>query len=125
MSWVVGFCFGHLIHSILILTYRGIILRSEDQAASECMSVITFAIEILYPIYSITLLFFIFKYSNVSGFALEIATLNWKLCLSAGHHQQEAGLSSFWVHALFGFQPMLLAMDDLSGDCRIYPELKL
>ncbi|KAH1019495.1 hypothetical protein HUJ04_009305 [Dendroctonus ponderosae] len=60
-----GFCFGHLIHSFLILTYRGLILRSEDQAASECMSVITFAIEILYPIYSITLLFFIFKYSNV------------------------------------------------------------
>ncbi|XP_066253962.1 proton channel OtopLc-like isoform X2 [Euwallacea similis] len=59
------FCFGHLIHSILILTYRGIIMNSEDQTSAECMSVVTFIIEILYPIYSVTLLFFIFKYSNV------------------------------------------------------------
>ncbi|ENN80596.1 hypothetical protein YQE_00948, partial [Dendroctonus ponderosae] len=105
-----GFCFGHLIHSFLILTYRGLILRSEDQAASECMSVITFAIEILYPIYSITLLFFIFKYSNVSGFALPTVDLS--------HHQQEARLPSLWVHALFGFQLVLLAVDDLPRDCR-------
>ncbi|XP_066140954.1 proton channel OtopLc-like [Euwallacea fornicatus] len=60
-----GFCFGHLIHSFLILAYRGIIMTSEDQTSAECMSIVTFIIEILYPIYSITLLFFIFKYSNV------------------------------------------------------------
>ncbi|CAH1123729.1 unnamed protein product [Ceutorhynchus assimilis] len=60
-----GFCFGHLIHSFLILTYRGVILSSDLEKHSECNSVLTFIIEILYPIYSITLLFFIFKYSNV------------------------------------------------------------
>ncbi|XP_050300202.1 proton channel OtopLc-like isoform X2 [Anthonomus grandis grandis] len=57
-----GFCLGHLIHSFLILTYRGVVL---NENTGECLNVLTFVIEIAYPIYSIILLFFIFKYSNV------------------------------------------------------------
>lgn len=60
-----GFCFGHLIHSFLILIYRGILLRSSDVDSSECFQPVSFIVDILYPIYSIILLFFVFKYSNV------------------------------------------------------------
>lgn len=61
-----GFCFGHLIHSGLLLGYQIIFLTSDSEKFYECASVATLVLDIIYPIYSFLLLYFIFKYSNVS-----------------------------------------------------------
>ncbi|KAJ8952073.1 hypothetical protein NQ318_010983 [Aromia moschata] len=57
------FCFGHLIHSCLLLVYQIIFITSES--FYECASIVQLAIDICYPLYSFLLLFFIFKFSNV------------------------------------------------------------
>ncbi|XP_046624717.1 proton channel OtopLc-like isoform X1 [Neodiprion virginianus] len=57
------FCFGHLIHSGLILFYEILFLTSEEFYA--CFSAVALTFDILYPTYSFFLLFFIYKYSNV------------------------------------------------------------
>lgn len=64
----VGFCFGHLIHSGLVIGYRLIFLTGDYESWTECGTVATFILDIIYPFYSFLLLFFIFKYSNVSRF---------------------------------------------------------
>ncbi|VEN63546.1 unnamed protein product [Callosobruchus maculatus] len=60
-----GFCFGHLIHSGLLLGYQIVFLTSSDHKFYECASVPILALDLIYPMYSFLLLFFIFKYSNV------------------------------------------------------------
>ncbi|XP_070501708.1 proton channel OtopLc-like isoform X2 [Chironomus tepperi] len=55
------FCFGLLIHSTLSIFYESVYL-SQD---SECFDALQLTVDILFPIYSILLLFFIFKYCNV------------------------------------------------------------
>ncbi|KAJ9596313.1 hypothetical protein L9F63_012646, partial [Diploptera punctata] len=60
-----GFCFGHLIHSGLMLGYQIVYLTSEGEEFYNCASIPTLVLDILYPIYSFLQLFFIFKYSNV------------------------------------------------------------
>ncbi|XP_030750787.1 proton channel OtopLc-like isoform X3 [Sitophilus oryzae] len=89
-----GFCFGHLIHSILILTYRGIILNSKDDVRSECVNIATYIIEVMYPIYSILLLFFIFKYSNVIvNKNITVHRFGFMHCLAAS--------LCFWIWTIF------------------------
>jgi hypothetical protein len=63
---VSGFCFGHLIHSGLMLGYQIVYLRAEGQEFYNCASIATLLLDVLYPVYSFLQLFFIFKYSNVS-----------------------------------------------------------
>ncbi|XP_023718681.1 proton channel OtopLc isoform X2 [Cryptotermes secundus] len=60
-----GFCFGHLIHSGLMLGYQIVYLRAEGQEFYNCASIATLLLDVLYPVYSFLQLFFIFKYSNV------------------------------------------------------------
>lgn len=55
------FAFGLLTHSILTLSYQ-VIYSFEDP---ECSNFPLLAVEILFPIYSLFVLFFIFKYINV------------------------------------------------------------
>lgn len=55
------FCFGLLTHSILTLTYQ-IIYFTQD---SECSNLLLLTVEIMFPLYSLFLLFFIFKYCNI------------------------------------------------------------
>jgi len=64
---VTGFCFGHLIHSGLMLGYQIVYLRAEGQEFYDCASIATLLLDVLYPVYSFLQLFFIFKYSNVSA----------------------------------------------------------
>lgn len=59
------FCFGLLIHSILTISYQVIFLMDDRIKFRECASILTLCMEILFPIYSIFVLFFIFKYANV------------------------------------------------------------
>jgi hypothetical protein len=67
MIIVAGFCFGHLIHSGLMLGYQIVYLRAEGQEFYDCASIATLLLDVLYPVYSFLQLFFIFKYSNVSS----------------------------------------------------------
>ena len=67
MTVVTGFCFGHLIHSGLMLGYQIVYLRAEGQEFYDCASIATLLLDVLYPVYSFLQLFFIFKYSNVSA----------------------------------------------------------
>ncbi|XP_021939628.1 uncharacterized protein LOC110839581 [Zootermopsis nevadensis] len=60
-----GFCFGHLIHSGLMLGYQIVYLRAEGEEFYNCASIATLLLDVLYPVYSFLQLFFIFKYSNV------------------------------------------------------------
>lgn len=55
------FAFGLLTHSILTLTYQ-IIYFAQDDA---CSNVLQLVVEILFPLYSLFVLFFIFKYANI------------------------------------------------------------
>ena len=59
------FCFGLLIHSILTISYQIIFLTDDKVRYVECASILTLVLEILFPLYSIFVLFFIFKYANV------------------------------------------------------------
>uniref|UniRef100_A0A1B0DEM1 Otopetrin n=1 Tax=Phlebotomus papatasi TaxID=29031 RepID=A0A1B0DEM1_PHLPP len=59
------FCFGLLIHSVLIVSYQVIFLTSVDPDFYECASTLTLALDIMFPLYSIFVLFFVFKYANV------------------------------------------------------------
>lgn len=60
------FCLGHLIHSGLLIGYQIMFLTSDGDAFYECASVASLILDFIYPIYSFFLLYFIFKYSNVS-----------------------------------------------------------
>lgn len=55
------FCFGLLIHSILLIVYEAIYFAQD----SQCFDALQFTVDIMFPIYSLVLLFFIFKYCNV------------------------------------------------------------
>lgn len=55
------FCFGLLIHSTLTIIYEAVYLVED----SECFDPLQFTVDIMFPIYSLVLLFFIFKYCNV------------------------------------------------------------
>lgn len=55
------FAFGLLTHSILTLTYQ-IIYFTQDNA---CSNLLQLTVEIMFPLYSLFLLFFIFKYTNI------------------------------------------------------------
>lgn len=67
-----AFCFGHLIHSSLLLAYQLIFIISTDDEFYACASVPTFIVDLVYPIYSFFLIYFLFKYSNVSVLRSEI-----------------------------------------------------
>ncbi|KAG5871737.1 hypothetical protein JTB14_017890 [Gonioctena quinquepunctata] len=60
-----AFCFGHLIHSGLLLGYQIVFLTADENQFYECASITTLILDFIYPFYSFLLLFFIFKYSNV------------------------------------------------------------
>lgn len=55
------FCFGLLIHSILNLSYQ-ITYMAMD---SECRDPLQLTVDIMFPLYSLFILFFIFKYINI------------------------------------------------------------
>ena len=55
------FCFGLLTHSILTITYE-VVYLAED---SGCSNILQLTVDIMFPLYSLFLLFFIFKYCNV------------------------------------------------------------
>jgi len=55
------FCFGLLIHSTLSIVYESLYLTE----APECFDALQLVVDILFPIYSLVILFFIFKYCNV------------------------------------------------------------
>ncbi|XP_055685215.1 proton channel OtopLc-like isoform X2 [Lutzomyia longipalpis] len=59
------FCFGLLIHSILIVSYQVIFMTAVEPDFHKCASVLTLVLEIMFPLYSIFVLFFVFKYANV------------------------------------------------------------
>ncbi|CAG9858622.1 unnamed protein product [Phyllotreta striolata] len=61
-----AFCFGHLIHYGLILAYQLVIITRNDGKIDHCFpSISTWFLDLLYPLYSFILLYFIFKYSNL------------------------------------------------------------
>ncbi|XP_046395456.1 proton channel OtopLc-like [Ischnura elegans] len=60
-----GFCFGHLIHSGLLLGHQIVFFTSDSEEFANCANVATLVLDIIYPTYSFFQLFFIFKYSNV------------------------------------------------------------
>lgn len=60
-----GFAFGLLIHSVLLIVYQVVFLTANDYTFYNCASVITLALEVLFPVYTLFVLFFIFKYINV------------------------------------------------------------
>ncbi|XP_021954903.2 proton channel OtopLc isoform X1 [Folsomia candida] len=61
-----GFCFGHLIHSGLLLCRQIIFFTSDDDRVyNRCANLANLTLDVLFPIYSFLLLFVIFKYSNV------------------------------------------------------------
>lgn len=55
------FAFGLLTHSMLTLTYQ-IIYFAQDDA---CSNPLQLAVEVMFPLYSLFILFFIFKYCNI------------------------------------------------------------
>lgn len=59
------FCFGLLIHSVLIISYQVIFMTSTDYDFQKCASIPTLIFDVLFPLYSIFVLFFIYKYANV------------------------------------------------------------
>lgn len=59
------FAFGLLIHSILNLTYQILFLTSTDPNLVECANVYLVVVEVMFPLYSLLVLFFIFKYMNI------------------------------------------------------------
>nr|CAD7592621.1 unnamed protein product [Timema genevievae] len=59
------FCFGHLIHCIIVLVYHVTFFFWDDDQYTNCASVVTLVFDVIYPIYSFFQLFFIFKYSHV------------------------------------------------------------
>ncbi|XP_053699297.1 proton channel OtopLc-like [Sabethes cyaneus] len=59
------FCFGLLIHSVLLLSYQGILMNSTDGKWSACASNSTIALEVLFLCYCLFLVFFFWKYANV------------------------------------------------------------
>lgn len=59
------FCFGLLIHSVLIISYQIIFMTSTDYDFQKCASIPTLIFDVLFPLYSIFVLFFIYKYANV------------------------------------------------------------
>lgn len=60
-----GFAFGLLIHSILQISYQIFFLSQTGSNIGNCASYTTLVLDILFPIYSLFVLFFIFKYMNV------------------------------------------------------------
>ncbi|ODM94668.1 Otopetrin-1 [Orchesella cincta] len=65
-AFVQRFCFGHLIHSGLLLCRQIIFFTTDDEKVfNRCANVANLILDILFPIYSFLLLFVIFKYSNV------------------------------------------------------------
>ncbi|XP_058443308.1 proton channel OtopLc-like [Malaya genurostris] len=59
------FCFGLLIHSVLLLSYQGILMNSTDGKWAACASNTTIALEVLFLCYCLFLVFFFWKYANV------------------------------------------------------------
>uniref|UniRef100_A0A6P7FKQ1 Proton channel OtopLc-like n=1 Tax=Diabrotica virgifera virgifera TaxID=50390 RepID=A0A6P7FKQ1_DIAVI len=60
-----AFCFGHLIHAGILVGYQLVFITEDSAMFYECGSIPTFLLDLLYPIYSFFVLFFIFKYSNI------------------------------------------------------------
>ncbi|XP_058127051.1 proton channel OtopLc-like [Anopheles ziemanni] len=59
------FCFGLLIHSVLLLSYQGILMNSRDGKWAQCASNTTIAMEVLFLVYCLFLIFFFWKYANI------------------------------------------------------------
>uniref|UniRef100_A0A182KED2 Otopetrin n=1 Tax=Anopheles christyi TaxID=43041 RepID=A0A182KED2_9DIPT len=59
------FCFGLLIHSVLLLSYQGILMNSRDGKWAKCASNTTIAMEVLFLFYCLFLVFFFWKYANI------------------------------------------------------------
>uniref|UniRef100_A0AAG5DIX0 Otopetrin n=1 Tax=Anopheles atroparvus TaxID=41427 RepID=A0AAG5DIX0_ANOAO len=59
------FCFGLLIHSVLLLSYQGILMNSRDGKWAACASNTTIAMEVLFLVYCLFLIFFFWKYANI------------------------------------------------------------
>ncbi|KFB37957.1 AGAP000074-PA-like protein [Anopheles sinensis] len=59
------FCFGLLIHSVLLLSYQGILMNSRDGKWAQCASNTTIAMEVLFLVYCLFLVFFFWKYANI------------------------------------------------------------
>ncbi|XP_041774023.1 proton channel OtopLc-like [Anopheles merus] len=59
------FCFGLLIHSVLLLSYQGILMNSRDGKWARCASNTTIAMEVLFLFYCLFLVFFFWKYANI------------------------------------------------------------
>ncbi|XP_050067073.1 proton channel OtopLc-like [Anopheles maculipalpis] len=59
------FCFGLLIHSVLLLSYQGILMNSRDGKWAQCASNTTIAMEVLFLFYCLFLIFFFWKYANI------------------------------------------------------------
>jgi len=55
------FAFGLVTHSVLTLTYQ-IIYLAQD---SDCANILQLVVDIMFPIYSLFVLFFVFKYANI------------------------------------------------------------
>ncbi|XP_048512243.1 proton channel OtopLc-like [Athalia rosae] len=104
------FCFGHLIHSGLLLLYEIVFLTTEE--FYQCFNPISLTFDIMYPIYSFFQLFFIFKYSNVIiNHCKEVArffimhTIASSLC--------------FWIWAIFRESTDLLARHRANAEAAV------
>lgn len=60
-----GFAVGLLIHSILQISYQILFLSANGDEFYNCASYVSLVLDILFPIYSWFILFFIVKYINV------------------------------------------------------------
>nr|CAI5842293.1 unnamed protein product [Callosobruchus analis] len=112
-----GFCFGHLIHSGLLLGYQIVFLTSSDHKFYECASVPILVLDLVYPMYSFLLLFFIFKYSNVIiNRNVVLARFGVMHCLSSS--------ICFWAWTIFRETLEAIANKETKNDLRSgkYPE---
>lgn len=61
----IGFALGLLIDSILQIAYQIVYFSNDEGTGYECASAAALIFDILFPLYSMFVLFFIYKYINV------------------------------------------------------------
>ena len=59
------FCFGHMIHTGLILAQKIVFVTDEDESFRSCVTLTGLTMSCLQPIWAFYQLFFIYKYANL------------------------------------------------------------
>lgn len=98
------FCFGLLIHSILSLSYQVVYIRQN----SECGDFLQLTVDIMFPLYSLFILFFIFKYCNL--------VINCRQSVARVLLMHAIGTSlAFWIYSVVNETVNAIALKRLSA----------